>query len=113
MGLQKFVKKKLFDDESPLVKTDSKKISKKGKKMFLQLRADNFRCKHCKKEVPLESTSTKHRNHCPYCLYSLHVDVSPGDRKSECYGSMKPIGICLKIDGGEVMIIHDCQKCGK
>lgn len=113
MGTQKFSKKKFFDDGSSLKKEDSKKISKKGKNMILQLRAEAFRCKHCRREVPLDSISTKHRNHCPYCLYSLHVDVSPGDRKSECHGSMKPIGICLKTDGGEIMIIHDCQKCGK
>ncbi len=113
MGYQKFSKKKTFDDDSSLIKKDPKKISKMGKKMILQLRAESFRCKHCRREIPSDSTSTKHRNHCPYCLYSLHVDVSPGDRKSECHASMKPLGISLKKDGGEVMIIHDCQKCGK
>ena len=113
MGSQNFKKKKFFDDDSFLSRKDTKKISKKGKKMFLQLRAETFRCKHCKKEVFLDSSSTKHRNHCPYCLYSLHVDISPGDRKSECHGSMKPFGLSLKIDGGEVMIIHICQKCEK
>lgn len=113
MGNQKFIKRKHFDDDHPVKKKDTKRISLKGKKMILQARGEIFRCVHCKKEVPLDSLSTKHRNHCPYCLYSLHVDVTPGDRKSECHGSMIPIGLCLKQDGGELMVIHDCQKCGK
>jgi predicted RNA-binding Zn-ribbon protein involved in translation (DUF1610 family) len=113
MGVQKVNKKKKFDDGSSFKRIDNKKVSKKGRRMFLQLRAETFRCKNCKQEVFLSSSSTEHRNHCPYCLYSLHVDISAGDRKSECHGSMKPIGLSLKIDGGEVMIIHLCQKCGK
>ena len=45
---------------------------------------DSFTCEHCKKEVkPLNYTS---RDHCPYCLYSKHVDINPGDRSNECKG---------------------------
>jgi hypothetical protein len=39
---------------------------------------DFFVCVHCGKEVkPLGYTS---RDHCPFCLWSVHVDVNPGDR---------------------------------
>jgi hypothetical protein len=40
------------------------------------------------------------------------VDESIGDRKSECHGSMKPVGLTTKKDG-EIMIVHRCEKCGK
>ena len=38
-----------------------------------------------KKVEPLGYTS---RNHCPFCLWSLHVDENPGDRACECGGEM-------------------------
>ena len=45
-----------------------------------------FICAHCGKEVqPLGYTS---RNHCPFCLWSLHLDENPGDRASDCGGQM-------------------------
>ena len=52
---------------------------------------ESFICEVCKKEVkPLGYTA---RDHCPYCLSSLHVDINPGDRKNECKGLLKPIGV--------------------
>lgn len=84
----------------------------------------NFKCEHCKKIVPVDARMiTRHRNHCPYCLWSKHLDfLQPGDRKSSCQGLMKPIAITFKKEGkdkygkereGDVMIVHECQKCGK
>lgn len=84
----------------------------------------NFKCEHCKKTVLVEERMiTHHRNHCPYCLWSKHLDfLQSGDRKSSCYGLMKPIAITFKKEGkdkygrereGDVMIVHECQKCGK
>ena len=36
-----------------------------------------FTCVHCGAEVlPMGKSS---RNHCPFCLWSLHVDILPGD----------------------------------
>lgn len=70
-----------------------------------------FVCKNCKKEVNYVAWGTKNRNHCPYCLYSVHVDNETGDRKSNCNGLMAPIGKIYKPDGEEV-IIHKCEKCG-
>lgn len=69
-----------------------------------------FICSHCKKEVlPLGSSS---RNHCPFCLWSLHVDVNPGDRANTCGGEMQPIRTEPDSKGGYV-IIHRCTKCGE
>lgn len=68
-----------------------------------------FVCGHCGREVPpLGYTS---RNHCPYCLYSRHVDVNPGDRSSECGGLMKPFAVAQSSKKGFV-ITHKCEKCG-
>lgn len=55
----------------------------------------------------------RNRNHCPYCLYSLHVDEeTPGDRLSDCAGLMPPIGLETRRTG-EFVLIHKCEKCGK
>lgn len=54
----------------------------------------------------------RHRNHCPYCLYSRHVDGrTPGDRASECGGSMAPVGYFLRPKG-EHVVVHRCLSCG-
>lgn len=69
-----------------------------------------FICENCKKEVqPLGYTS---RNHCPFCLHSLHVDITPGDRANPCKGILKPIGIEQNSKKGYV-IVFKCTKCGK
>ena len=52
---------------------------------------DGFICENCNQEVkPLNYTA---RDHCNYCLYSKHVDIMPGDRKNQCHGLLKPVGI--------------------
>lgn len=69
-----------------------------------------FICKNCEREVPpLGYTS---RNHCPYCLWSLHVDQNPGDRACECIGRMYPIAVTPHAKKGFV-ITHRCEKCGE
>ena len=68
-----------------------------------------FICINCKKEVePLGYTS---RNHCPYCLYSLHLDIMPGDRQNDCNGTLKPIQTELNPKKGFVILFR-CEKCG-
>lgn len=70
---------------------------------------DGFVCAHCGKEVqPLGYTS---RNHCPFCLWSLHVDVNPGDRASECGGELEPVSVLPDAKRGYI-IIHRCRRCG-
>ena len=69
-----------------------------------------FICKNCGKEVlPLGYTS---RNHCPFCLWSLHVDINPGDRACECRAPMEPVKVITDPKKGYI-IIHKCTKCGE
>lgn len=68
-----------------------------------------FICEHCDKQVPTLQYSA--RDHCPYCLYSKHVDILPGDRANPCGGSLKPIGIEKWKDTYKIIFV--CEKCGK
>lgn len=70
---------------------------------------ENFFCENCNKEVHKLEYSA--RDHCPFCLYSKHVDILPGDRLNECKGLLKPIGIEKFKD--TFKIIYKCQKCGQ
>ena len=45
---------------------------------------DTFVCKACGKTVLPEGAGSRHRNHCPYCLSSQHLDDEPGDRAADC-----------------------------
>lgn len=68
---------------------------------------ENFICENCGTKVSkLEYTA---RDHCPYCLYSKHLDINPGDRKNTCHGLMKPIGI--EKFKNSYKIIYNCTKC--
>jgi hypothetical protein len=69
-----------------------------------------FRCGHCRLDVSLEAVGTAHRNHCPNCLWSRHVDDSPGDRAAECGSLMEPIAITVRGDG-EWVLVHRCRGC--
>lgn len=72
---------------------------------------ESFTCKACGAPVYPEAAGTAHRNHCPHCLCSLHVDHRPGDRASLCGGIMEPIGVWVRKNG-EWAIIHRCRTCG-
>ncbi len=67
----------------------------------------SFICEYCNKEVSKLNYSS--RDHCPYCLYSKHVDINPGDRSNECQGLLKPIDIEKYKD--TYKIIYQCEKC--
>jgi uncharacterized OB-fold protein len=70
---------------------------------------EGFICQNCgKKAEPLGYTS---RNHCPYCLYSLHADENPGDRASGCRGLMRPERAEPDAKKGYI-IYHRCEVCG-
>lgn len=73
---------------------------------------DSFVCQVCGNIVTPEGAGTKHRNHCPHCLSSLHVDDTPGDRGADCDGIMDPIGVWVRKNG-EWAIIHRCTRCGR
>ena len=71
---------------------------------------NGFICAHCGREVtPLGYTS---RNHCPHCLWSLHVDVNPGDRACECRGRLEPVKVLTDPKKGFI-IVHKCVRCGE
>lgn len=72
---------------------------------------ESFVCKNCGSMVVPEGTGSNHRNHCPHCLSSLHVDDLPGDRTVVCSGIMEPIGVWVRKNG-EWAIIHRCNRCG-
>ena len=76
--------------------------------MKLFSKNDNFFiCENCGSEVKtLNYTS---RDHCPYCLYSKHVDINPGDRLNTCKGLLEPIGI--EKFKNTYKIIYKCNKC--
>ena len=71
----------------------------------------SFRCQHCRQEVPRAAPGTEHRNHCPLCLWSAHLDERPGDRASPCGGSMEPVAVAVRPDG-EWALVHRCASCG-
>ncbi len=78
-----------------------------GVKLFSK-NDSGFICQNCGREVkPLKYSS---RNHCPFCLCSLHLDVNPGDRLSECRGLMAPIFAEPDPKKGYI-ITHKCTKC--
>jgi hypothetical protein len=71
---------------------------------------DAFRCRHCRAEVGAHPPGTQHRNHCPHCLWSVHLDERPGDRRSACGGGMEPIAIWVQKNG-EWALVHRCGTC--
>lgn len=72
---------------------------------------DSFTCKSCGREVVPEGAGSQHRNHCPYCLTSLHLDAEPGDRAADCGGHMEAVAVWVRRNG-EWAIIHRCTRCG-
>lgn len=72
---------------------------------------DSFTCKVCGRLVVPQGAGSEHRNHCPNCLSSQHVDNEPGDRESDCGGIMEAVGVWVR-KGGEWAIIHRCRQCG-
>jgi RNHCP domain len=74
---------------------------------------DSFRCRHCHLDVPTAAPGTAHRNHCPHCLWSRHVDDAPGDRAASelCGSAMEPIAVSVR-GAGEWVLVHRCTGCG-
>lgn len=83
----------------------------------------DFRCAHCHAMVSSAHllSGVNNRNHCPYCLWSFHLDLfAAGDRLSACKAPMKPIGLTMKRGRnkyqrdprGELMLVHQCTDCG-
>jgi hypothetical protein len=75
-------------------------------------RPRGFICGHCGFSVPATALGTRHRNHCPICLWSRHLDVEPGDREADCGGLMEPVAIAARPDG-EWLLVHYCRRCAE
>jgi len=73
---------------------------------------ESFTCRACGALVGPDGAGTHHRNHCPWCLCSLHVDETPGDRDCDCHGVMEPVAVWVR-KGGEWAVIHRCRICGE
>jgi RNHCP domain len=73
--------------------------------------SSSFRCHHCQVDVSMHAPGTAHRNHCPRCLWSRHLDETPGDRSVDCGSPMEPIAISVR-GLGEWVLIHRCTACG-
>jgi hypothetical protein len=84
----------------------------------------DFVCMNCRNFVSAEAglSGVHHRNHCPYCLTSRHLDLyKAGDRLSACKASMRPVALTIKRTlkkysserMGEIMLVHQCIECGK
>ena len=69
---------------------------------------EEFICENCLKKVNKLEYSA--RDHCPFCLYSKHVDINPGDRANKCNGMLMPIEI--EKFKNTYKIIYKCEKCG-
>ncbi len=87
-------------------------------------RESGFKCAHCQSYVTTDPllSGVNNRNHCPYCLWSRHLDLyEAGDRLAACKALMMPIGLTLKktrkkygkMKDGELMLIHQCVDCQK
>jgi len=84
----------------------------------------DFDCGHCRLLVSAEPalSGVQHRNHCPHCLWSRHVDLAAaGDRLCACKGLMRPVGLARKHRrkkymadeaAGELLLVHQCAACG-
>ena len=94
----------------------SQRIPQKPKRRRLDYRQDPcrdvFTCRVCGWPVGPQAAGTQHRNHCPNCLASVHLDDEPGDRAADCGGTMEPVAVWVR-KGGEWAIIHRCKRCGK
>lgn len=75
------------------------------KKRF-QKKIEKFVCVNCGASIK----GTGYTDHCPKCLWSLHIDILPGDRSSQCKGLMEPVYIDKQ--GDKYRICYVCTKCG-
>ena len=126
----KFIYSKKCESRSAALKEESKirklprkekiNLSKSAKKepvseekklpaKLFQVINEGFICANCKSQV-LPTTCGAPRNHCPFCLYSKHVDINVGDRANPCRGLMKPIGV-ITDSRKDYIIIYKCLKC--
>lgn len=71
----------------------------------------SFACAHCAQWVRRLGNGS-YRNHCPRCLWSLHVDDVAGDRAASCGGPMLPVRL-VHPRGKTLAVVHRCTACGR
>ena len=71
-----------------------------------------FTCAHCHAPVDRAAPGTRHRNHCPRCLWSMHLDDHAGDRAATCRNLMEPIAVWVRPNR-EWAIVHRCRQCNE
>ncbi len=87
-------------------------VARRGPTRAVREGRESFKCVHCRAFIGPTVSGGKHRNHCPLCLSSRHVDGGrPGDRASDCGAKMAPIARFTRPNG-EPMIVHRCLGCG-
>lgn len=84
-----------FSEEIIMNRENKRKMYEKG---YYKTHScnDSFTCKVCGRPVVSVGAGSNHRNHCPNCLSSLHLDIEPGDREADCGGIMEPIGVWVR-----------------
>ncbi len=70
-------------------------------------KVEDFKCAQCGHAT----SGDGYTNHCPNCLWSKHVDVTPGDRSEKCQGMMRPVEVEGNLPG-KLKVIHICTLCG-
>lgn len=113
----------LYDFWPPQVETERRSKKGRGADWAPNRQSESFQCAHCRSHVTTLPwiSGVQNRNHCPYCLWSKHLDhKQAGDRLSACKAPMRPAGVALKqsrkkygTDTGELMLVHVCGGCGK
>ncbi len=101
-----------YHDDGDYREEESDYRPNRRKPRYNQSLDEVFQCKQCRRFVCPPLSGGRHRNHCPFCLYSRHVDDrKPGDRLSTCGSRMEPVGRFQRPNGEDVLI-HRCLGCG-
>ena len=94
------------------VRDASRDATRRGPTRAVREGRESFKCVHCRAFIGPTISGGKHRNHCPLCLSSRHVDGGrPGDRASDCGAKMAPVARFTRPNG-EPMVVHRCLGCG-
>jgi ribosome biogenesis GTPase len=109
---KKQIKRERYDAYQKMISVTSVSTNTPKKDYRHSACTESFTCQVCGSLVIPEGAGSRHRNHCPKCLSSIHVDIEPGDRASMCKGVMEPISVWVR-KGGEWAIIHRCRICGE
>ncbi|MDE1827710.1 MAG: RNHCP domain-containing protein [Candidatus Micrarchaeota archaeon] len=83
---------------------EEKNSNSLGARRFRRV-VEDFKCLKCGTQVK----GNGYTDHCPNCLWGLHVDVMPGDRASGCRGQLQPINVVYEDDS--YVITYKCVKC--